>query len=632
MLTEIRDRSSGVFAWIIASLIIIPMAFFGVQQYADTEARPTIVEIGNNKITQLEFQNRLSQIQNQRLSQNPELASSGVLNSAEFKKSIFDSMVDQELVAYIADDNGYQVGDTAIDKLIAENPIFQTDGKFDQASFEAQMARFGRGGSKTYKTDLRRSSRLEQVVSGYEESAIVLPDEIRLLLEIQAEKRTFDIITINQADFIEGVIVSDEEIEKYYRDNIANFQEPERISVSYIELNTQQIAEGIEVDDDTLQAAYDEYTKGFEADETRDTRHILLSTTDGEDEQEQLTKAEELVTQLRAGADFAALAEEHSKDPGSAKNGGSLGDVERGQMVPEFDAKTFELAEGDISDPVKTQFGYHIIQVQKITSTEPEPFASLRVELKEEEQLRIAQDQVAEQAEQLKNAVYEQSSSLEPAAQELGLTIRTTDSFSRDSGEGIAANEIVRSAAFGETVKQQNYNSDLLELADGVFVAIRKLDVTPAAPKELATVSAQIKSTLTGEKAVAEAQELGESVLKRAQQDWSALAKDESVKIETHAVSMIDTERKVSPDVLREVSSMQLENTATEVTSFEGFGGDFHIIRLTQIAPGDLTAVSEAVKDSTRRLIAQRNGSALIETYIDGLGKELNLEINEDLL
>jgi len=632
MLTEIRDRSSGFFAWVIAALIIIPMAFFGVQQYADTEARPTIVEIGENKITQQQFQSRLTQIQNQRLAQNPQLASSGILNSKEFKKNIFDSMVNQELVAYIADDNGYQISDKAIDKLIANDPTFQTDGKFDQAVYEAQMARYGRGGSKVYKADLRRNFRIGQVVSGYEESALVLPEEVRSLLEIQAERRTFDIITINQADFVEGIQVSDDDVSKYYQENIANFQEPERVSLSYVELDTQRIAESVEVDDATLEKAYEEYTSGFQADETRNTRHILLSTNDGEEEQAQLAKAEGLVTQLREGADFAALATEHSKDPGSAQNGGSLGEVERGEMVPEFDEKVFELAEGEISDPVKTQFGYHIIQVEKINATQAETFETMSFQLKEEEQLRVAQDRVTEQAEKLKNLVYEQSDSLEPAAKELGLTILTTELFSRAAGDGIASNEAVRSAAFSETVMKENFNSELLEISDGVFVAIRKLDFAAAEPKKLADVSEQIKSTLTTERAITKAKETGESVLERAEQNWIELAKDENVNVETHSISMIDTERKVAPDVIREIVKIRLDDTATKVISFEGLGGDFNIVRLTQIAPGDLSEVSEAIKDSTRRLVAQRNGSALIDTYLDGLNKELKLEINEDLL
>lgn len=632
MLTEIRDRSSGWFAWIIAAIIIIPMAFFGVQQYADTQARPTIVEIGDTKITQPEFQSRLTNEQNRRLAQNPDLASSGILNSDLFKKNILQSMIDRELVSYVADKRNYQVGDEAVNKAILENPTFQTDGKFDQSLYEIQMASRGRGGAQRYKTELRNGTRLAQVVSGYDESAFVLPNEIREILEIQAEKRTFDIVTINQADFTETVSVSEADISEYYESNIDQFMEPDRTSVSYLELDTAKIAEGIEVDDEVIQQNYEEYKAGFEADETRATRHILLSTNSGENENEQLAKAQDLVVQLKAGADFAKLAEENSQDPGSARQGGSLGDVERGEMVPEFDQAAFELEVGTISDPVKSQFGYHIIQVEKVNATEPDSLDVMRFELEEDERLRIAQDQVTEQAEQLRNLLFEQADNLDSAAQELGLSVSSSELFARDSGEGIASHNSVREAAFSDPVQSEGLNSELLEIADGVYVAVRKLKFAPAEPKELASVSEQIKLTLTSERAVAAAQQAGTSVLERAQQNWGVLVEDEKVEIANHTVSMIDTDRKVPVDVMQEIFRVQLEEQSTKVISVNGANGDFNVIRVTQIAPGDLTAVSPQVKDATRRLLEQRNGAALVDTYISSLSDELALEINEDLL
>ena len=632
MLTEIRDRSSGWFAWIIAALIIIPMAFFGVQQYADTQARPTIVEIGDTKITQPDYQQRLQQEQNFRLQQNPDLAATGILNTPQFKRNVLQSMIDRELVSYVAEDSNYRISDEAVDQSIREEPRFQTDGKFDQSLYQAQMVANGRGGAQLYKAQVREQSRLQQVISGYRESALVLPDEVRSLLEIQAEKRTFDLITINQTDFTESVTVTEADIQEYYDTNIENFMEPDRTSVSYIELDLQTIAESVQVDDDTLQQAYAEYTENFAADETRETSHILLSTNSGEDEDAQLAKAEELVAQLRGGYDFAELAKEHSQDPGSAQNGGSLGDVERGEMVPEFDAATFELEAGVVSDPVKTQFGYHIIKVDKINATEPESFDSMRFELQEEEQLRVAEDLILEQADQLRNLLFEQASSLDAAAEALNLEIRTTGLFSRDAGEGIASNEVVRAAAFDDVVLNQDLNSELIELGDGMYVAIHKLAFAAAEPKKLETVSEEIKSTLTTERAIAAAEKAGDDILQRAELNWNELAKDDNVTIQTHTISMVDTERKVAPDVMREVVKMQLSDAATKVNSFTGINGDFNIVRLTQIAPGDLAQVSEAVKDATRRLIEQRNGDSLVETYIDSLSEELALEINEELL
>lgn len=632
MLTEIRDRSSGVFAWFIAGLIIIPMAFFGVQQYASTEARPTIVEIGDQKITQQDYQARLTQEQARARETNPNLANSGVLNSVAYKKQVLQSMIDQSITAYVATEYDYQFGDLAVDKIIAEDPTFQTDGKFDQNLYNVYAASRGLAGAAQIKSDIRSAARNQQVVSGYQESALVLPSEVRALLEVQAERRTFDLITINQTEFNDKVTVSDADVEAYFTSNIDQFMLPDRSSVSYIELDKSVVAQDLTIEESRLKALYEEYLEGFASDETRTTRHILLNTGGDNDDDAQKAKIEDLAAQIASGADFSELAKANSQDPGSAENGGSLGEVERGEMVEEFNDAMFDLAEGEVSEPIKTQFGYHLIQVEKINATEPDSFAILRTDLEFEERERLADELVIEQAEQLRNGLFEQPDSLEGVAEELGLTVRSTGLFSRVEGTGVAANETVREAAFSEQVQNDGVNSELIEIADGVYVAVRKLSFAASEPKLLSDVSGEIKASLTRERAIAAAKQAGDSVIARAESDWASLANDSSVEIATHTISMIDTNRVVASDVLREVIKIHLGDAATKVVSFTGENGDFNVVRLTQIAPGELTEVSKQIKDATRSLIEQRNGQSLYSAYIQGLNNELAAEINEDLL
>ncbi|MFT6033461.1 MAG: peptidyl-prolyl cis-trans isomerase D [Arenicella sp.] len=632
MLTEIRDRSSGVFAWFIASLIIIPMAFFGVSQYASTEARPTIVEVGEQKITQQDYQSRLTQAQNRAREANPSLANSDVLNSEFYKRQVLQGMIDQAVTAHIATEYNYQVGEKAIDKVIADDPSFQTNGKFDQSLYNVFAASRGRGGSAQIKADIRSASLNQQVVSGFQESALVLPSEVRELLEIQTERRSFDLITIKQSDFNDSVVVSDADIEQYYTTNIEQYMLPDRASVSYIELDKELVGQSLTIEESRLQELYDEYTDGFIADETRATSHILLNTGGDNDDDAQKIKIEGLARQLAEGADFAELAMANSQDTGSALNGGSLGDIARGEMVEEFNQAMFELAEGEVSSPVKTQFGYHLILVDKINATEADSFAILRADLEFEERQRMAEELVVEQAEQLRNGLFEQPDSLDGVAQELGLKVLTTPLFSREEGTGVAINQSVRSSAFSPEVQSDGVNSELLEIADGVYVALRKLEFAATEPKKLADVSAKIKNALITERAIAAAKQAGDSVISRAESDWASLASDAGVEITTYTTSMIDSTRTVPSDVLREVIKMRLNDSATKVSSFTGSNGDFNVVHLTQIAPGDLTAVSEQIKDSTRSLIKQRNGQSLYGAYIEGLGDEIAADINQDLL
>ena len=632
MLTEIRDRSSGVFAWFIAALIVVPMTFFGVSQYASTEARPTIVEIGDPKIIQQDYQSRLTLAQNQARERNPNLANAGFLNSDAFKKQVFQGMVQRSLVDYVANEYEYRVSESQIDKIIRDTPNFQIDGKFDQNTYDAFSAGRGIGGSAQIKSDIRANVLTQQVVSGYQESALVLPNEVRALLEIQAEKRTFDLITVKKSDFNDSIVVTPEDIDQYYQTNINQFMLADRMSVNYIELDKAKLASEITIDDSIIAANYDDYVSSFVADETRIVRHILLKTGDGFDDDAQLKKAQSLITQLNDDADFVTLAKANSQDSGTANNGGSLGEVERGDMVAEFDEAAFALAEGQISDVIKTQFGYHIIKIDKINSTKPESFDDLRFQLEQEERDRLAEEQIVEQAEQLRNVLFEKADNLQAAADELSLKINTSNLFSREEGSGIATHDLVREAAFSDAVLNEGLNSELIEIADGVYVALHKLDFAAAEPKELANVSANIKETLTTQRASAAAKVAGDVLLERVENDWVTLAADDSIKREQYTVSMIDAQQVVTNDVMQEVVKMRLDNGSAVVKSFTDSNGDFNIIRLNTVSAGDLAAVSPQIKEATRNLIKQRNGQALFSSYLQSLNEELVTDVKVDLL
>lgn len=633
MLTEIRNRSTGVFAWFIAAIIIIPMAFFGINQYAAEGTDPTIVEIGDEKISQAAFQSTLLNEQNRLRVANPSLANSDLLNSDGYKQQVLQGLINRSLTAHIAKQENYQVSEEFVSEVIRNDPQFQTDGQFDPAVYQALTASRGRGGAEQLRNQIESSVRIQQVASGYSESAIVLPEEVRSLLELQTEKRTFDRITIKKSNYVDQVTVSDAEIDEYYQQNIEQFMLPDTVVVDYIELDRAKIAESVVVDEASLQQAYDDYQQSFIADETRATRHILLSTTGDESDSDQLAKAQDLVVQLRDGADFEELAKNESDDPSSAANGGLLGDVERGQMVAEFEAATFSLEPGVISEPVKSQFGYHIIRVDGINGTQPEPFDVLRVELDMEERDRQADELIVEQAEQLRNILFEQSGSLQSASDALDLPILSTTSFSREQGDGIASNQLVRDAAFSDVVLQDDLNSELIEIADGVYVAVNKKEFVESAASPLADVSAQIKQLLTDEKTTAAAVAAGESVRERAINDWQSLANDESLEIESHTITMIDTDIKVPGDVAQEVMRIQLKDgESAAVSTMTSINGDFNVLRLREVTAGDLDTVSEQVRNSTRNIIELRNGNLMFEAYLNSLNEELDLQINSDLL
>ena len=629
MLTEIRDRATGWFAGAIAALIIIPMAFWGIGDYAPEGADPVIIEIGEQKITQQMYQQQLSNSQNEALRANPNLASSDIFSGELFKRQILDRMIDDALTRDIANQQKYLVGDKELAATLRKNELFQTDGKFDSEAYNNFVS--NRTSSKTqFENGVRENARSNHVRSGYEESALVLPDELNQLLEIQVEKRGFDVITIKQSDYTESVSVTDAEVSDYYQKNTESFMEPDRVSVSYVSLDIETLSKEVEVNASDVQALYDDNQARYRLAESREVRHILLS--EGSDS-EQLEKAKSLIEQLNGGTDFAELAKEHSQDPGSASNGGSLGEIDPGAMVPEFDQAAFSLEKDVISQPIKTQFGYHIVKVDKIIGGTLQSFDEVKGDIEASERQRLAQDIMSQRAELLRNLVFEQPESLEGVASELGLTIQKTDLFSRnESGQGILGNDNIRNAAFSDQVLTEGYNSEPIEVAGGGYVALRKLEFRESEPKPLTDVSETIKSQLVSKRASEAAEKAGDSILTTAKSDWSSLASDENTKIESFTVSMAERQRPVSDDILREVFKTQLEGKSEKVISFTDQVGDFNIVRLNSVVAGDVSKVDEQIKESTRRILKQRNGSALFNSYLKGLTKDLESKINQDLL
>ena len=632
MLTEIRDRSSGAFAYFIAALIIVPMAFWGINEYASTQAVPTLVKIGDAKITKADLDQRLREVQEAERQRNPELAGSDIFTTPFFKRSVLNSLVDRAIIENVANEQGYRLGNSQLAEIIRQQPLFQTEtGEFDSLAYEnfVQSRLYSK---QRFEAQVRDDSRIGQVTDGYQSSALVMPDELRVLLAAQAERRTFDLVTISEADFRANIQVSDEQVQEYYQAQIDDFMNPDRMSVAYVELDAGMIAEEIEISEDELLALYEDNKANFISPESRIARHILLSTTAGKSDAEQLAKAQDLLSRIKQGEDFAALAGEHSDDTASATQGGDLGPIERGIMVPEFEEAAFALGAGEISDPIKTQFGYHIIQVTEISGGVPQEFAEVRFELEDNQRQILAQEIFAGRLEEMKALVFETEGTLAPVAEALGTTVRTTDFFTRDAGEGVMANAVLREAAFAPVVAEDGLNSDPIEIAENVYVAVRKLEFQPAAPKPLAEVSEQVKELLIQTQAQAAAQAAIASLKERAQSSWSDVIADPSLTVANHTVAWADGDREITRDIMDKVSSMSLVDGQPALETLESSNGDFHVIRLSAITQGDLNSISDPIKEATRQLLAQRNGDALFNSFLQAQNQQYSAAISDDQL
>jgi peptidyl-prolyl cis-trans isomerase D len=208
----------------------------------------------------------------------------------------------------------------------------------------------------------------------------------------------------------------------------------------------------------------------------------------------------DLRAQIVAGEDFATLAREYSQDPGSAADGGNLGEIEKGMMVQPFETALYAMQVGELSEPIKTAFGWHLIKLEQISGGGISSFDEVRADIEDEIRNDLAESQIYDMSENLANLAYEESDSLSPAAEQLGLELQTSEWFDRRSGTGIALEPRVRNTAFSNDVLNQGLNSEAIELSDNRIVFIRLNQRKPATQKTLDEVKDAIIEVLKQEK------------------------------------------------------------------------------------------------------------------------------------
>jgi len=514
MLTAIRDRASGWIAWFIVGLLCIPFAFWGISEYFQGEAIVDIADINGVEIDYYEYQNILAERRRQ-MSAADRDADPEWFASRAFKQQVVDELVRERLLADDARDHGYRISDGTLAQYLREAPDFQRDNQFDRELYLSALAYAGQSVAQFEELQRRRISAF-QMEQGLHDSGFALDSEARRLAALELQERTAQYIVVKPENFTDDITVTDEEISEEYKANPARYTDPARIKVEYVRLSVDEIKTGVAPGDEDIREYYEQNERRYLIPEQREASHILIEVADGDGDDGDdadaaaLKKAEDLLARIRDGEDFAELAKEHSADPGSAQNGGDLGVIERGVMVPPFEEAVFAMTEeGELRGPVKTRFGYHIIRLSRLAPEQRQELDEVREEIAETLALQLADELFAGQADILRNVVYEQPDSLAPAAEELGLEVAESEWFDESDGEGIAAYAKVREAAFGDEVLQQELNSEAIELDLNTLVALRKLDHTPRQLRDEESAREEIRERLTRNRARQLARERG---------------------------------------------------------------------------------------------------------------------------
>lgn len=533
MLEKIREGSQGVIAKSILVLVILSFAFTGVSSYlgSSTEVAAATVngeEISNSALEQA-YENERGRLE-QQLGDMFSTLSADDNYMQSVKQSVLERLVAEKLLDQNAAELGLRVSDEQIRTAIMQEPAFQTDGRFDNDRYQAILRQLGYQ-ANSFRDMMRVDMTRRQLVATLVGSEFVLPGEAEYLANIQGQTRDINYLVIDSTPFLAAASVTDEQIQTYYNSNLGQFVRPEIVSLNYIELDAKQLAADVTVTEADAKAYYDENKVQYLQPEKRLAAHILI----GLDEDNAEEKAEAIYQKLQNGEDFAALAKAESQDTFSGEQGGQLDWFEAGVMEPEFDAALFALNKGSYSNVVKTNFGYHIIKALDIQAGAEAPFADVKEKIIAQLQEQQAVDKFYELQQVLADTSYEVPDTLSEAARELGVEVKTTPEFTRNSAPALFSKPAILKEAFSSNVLLDGMNSDVLEVEANHVVVIRVNSHKAAGTMELAEVRDGIAGRLKQEQANENARQQAQDAMTAFKADGSTagyLVKDKLARFE----------------------------------------------------------------------------------------------------
>ncbi len=641
MLQSIHDQAQSWIAWVIVGLLIIPFALWGINSYFEGGSGAVVAEVNGTEISLNDYQRSLQQ-QREKLrslmgtNYRPEM-----MENPQMRRAVLDAMIENDLLTQAVESDGFRIGDELLFGQIQRIEAFQHDGRFSSALYEQLLS--AQGMSKPFfesgiRTDLMQS----QLLTAFRHASFVTPQELREAVRLQDQVRTMRLLTIPATlQRIGNRVVDDEEIAAQYELNAALYEIPEQVSLDYIELAVADLARGVPVEESALEKLYEERKGGMLADEERHARHILIELAEGADEAATTAaqaRLDEVQEKLAAGESFEALAAAYSDDPGSASAGGDLDFFPRGIMVPEFDEAVFSMQVGELSDPIRTPFGFHLIRLEEIQAEEIRPFEEVRGELSAELRRRTAEDLFYEHAETIANIAYEEPDTLEGAAAAVGLKVKQSTLFGRQGGaSGIATNPGVIKEAFSDMVLTNGKNSDPIELAEDRMVVVRIHEHKPATRKPLDEVRLQVVDAILDQRARVEARNQGLELLQKVQAgEMTPQAVAEQAAVEWGEVEKIGrNNQSLPPEVVTRLFRINTDTLDGGVLSYAGSelqGGGYALIEFSAVEDGNLDAMSEKEREALRRELRNRNVMSHYQSYVANLRERAEVVIHEDQL
>jgi peptidyl-prolyl cis-trans isomerase D len=669
MLQTFRKFTTGPVAWLIVIFIIFGMAFFGIEQYFQARIETWSAKIesppswwrdapsegatgrlarafvwDSTEIPQQTFRERFDRFRAQSRAQAGDAYDAEQVESIDSKRRVLDGLIDEKILEIAATRDGVAVDAAQIRKAILDIDGITQDGQFigeDAYKIWLQSRGLTAAGVEALVAQQLLTSKLPDTIA---QSGLVGDAELESLLKLQQETRDLRFVEI-PAPVLPESATDDDAVSAWHAANADRYSAEETVAVSYFEVDAASIAIAEQPSEEQLRQRYEAEKGRFGTEEERVAAHILVAVpSDADDATIEAARAKSagIAEQARAeDADFAALAAANSDDLGSKDLGGDLGTIARstdeapGLFPKEFEDAVYALDEGGVSDPVRTPEGWHVIRLNQLVAGSQQPFEAVREQLAQEFGESERERLFNELNGKLVDAILREPNSLAAVATAMGAQVQTSTVFTRSGGDGVAALEAVRAAAFARSQKDDRIVSDPIEIGPNRLVVLQVTEHAPRALRPLSDVRDQVLADLQADALAKAARERAEALLERARkgETLDALATELGVVAQDSA----GVARQAGfPDPAIATEAFRLlpieAGKPADVGLAAMSGGRFALVVATKVTPGDTSTLTPDVRAQIRAQLAQMRGDMERQAFVTALRSQFEISVSEDRL
>ncbi|MGE0385927.1 MAG: SurA N-terminal domain-containing protein [Gammaproteobacteria bacterium] len=635
MLQTIRDRAQGWFATVVIAIIIVPFALWGIQQYIEAAANVVVAEVDGAELDLKQYDQAYEQYRRQLQAATGGQIDFSKIDQDVLKTAVVKQMVQEELLRQAATRANMRIGDEQVRAFIRAFEPFQRDGAFARDLYEQLLAREGLRPAG-FEARMREEMLGDQLRQGVTGSVFVTDSEMRAIERLERQRRDLRYIVIPAEPAKGGVTVSDEDIRKEYDAHPDKYSTAEQVRVSYLEVGIDGLAAAVNVTDDELRHYFETNSANYSVAEQRSARQAVVRVeADAPVAQVDaaLKKAQELVQAARDGKPLQDLVKEIPADAEPAVEFAETGFIQRGTMPGAFDNVLFALEPGTVGEPVRTEFGYHVIQLVEVKPGSARGFDDARADVERDYRREQAEKQLPEIAARLDSLAFEHRDSLEPAARELGMSPVDGGYIDRKGGQGVLGERAVIDAAFSPEVAQEGNNSQLIEIGTDRVVVLRALDHRPVQRKPLPEVQETIRAALVADRARDATRQRGQQLVGRLESGESADALASAEALQWQEARGVD---RNNPDVPRAVIRAAFKLPRPQGKPIYGSvalgTGDFALIELTAVDDVEPPALSDPEMRARRQMLEQARTAGEWRSFLTALERGAKVRTHIDQL